>query len=246
METFASFRVDGQRLVGIVHLPDGPSPSTGWPLVVMLHGFMGQRSEDGRLFTLASRFFAARGLGSLRFDFRGCGDSEGDHEEVTISRELQDAAAAFSYAGQQPGVDAERVSLLGYSTGGLVAALSSLHLRPHRLALWSPALPSDFLKFLPFGVLPPTIVDVKGQGVGRNFLAELSRLDPLEAVRRAGRDTHVFQSEKDEHIARKSAEAYAAAANAPLSLVPKVGHVYEKIPAREALFDGTLRFLLGR
>ncbi|PYE53097.1 alpha/beta hydrolase [Deinococcus yavapaiensis] len=246
METFASFRVNGQRLVGIVHLPDGPAPSTGWPLVVMLHGFMGQRSEDGRLFTLASRFFAPRGLGSLRFDFRGCGDSDGEHEEVMMSRQVEDAVAACAYARAQPGVDAERVSLLGYSTGGLVAALSARQLRPHRLALWAPALPNDLLKLLPFGTLPSTIVDVAGQGVGRPFLAELPRLDPLEAVRVAGRDVHVFQGEKDERVARSSAEAYAMAAAAPLSLVPKVGHAFEKIPARDALYEGTLRFLQGR
>ncbi|WP_045234191.1 alpha/beta hydrolase [Deinococcus pimensis] len=246
METFATFRVGRERLVGVTHLPDTPAPEHGHPLVVMLHGFTGDRSEEGRLFTLASRAFEARGLASLRFDFRGSGDSDGDHADVTVSREVEDAFAAVEFARGLPGVDGERVSLLGLSLGGMVAALAAQHARPHRLALWSPMLPQDMLRHLPFGILPPTLVEVKGLGVSRAFLAELSRLDPLEALRRAGRDTHVFHGEKDDTVPRASAEQYAFAANAPFSTVPRVGHAFEKIAAREALYGGTLDFLMGR
>lgn len=246
METFATFRVGSERLAGVTHLPDGPTPPSGHPLVVMLHGFTGNRSEEGRLFTLASRAWAARGVASLRFDFRGSGDSDGDHAEMTVSREVEDAHAAVAYARDLPGVDPERVSLLGYSLGAMVASLAAMQARPHRLALWAPMLPQDLLRYLPFGMLPPTLVEIKGLGVSRAFLAELGRLEPLEAVARAGRDTHVFRGEKDDTAPRKSAEAYASAAGAPLSTVPKVGHAFEKLGAREALYEGTLGFLTGR
>lgn len=246
METFASFRVGNETLRGALHLPDAPRPGLGFPSVLMLHGFLGDRSEDGRLFTLASRYFAARGLASLRFDFRGSGDSDGDHAEMTVTREVQDAAAGWAYLRDLPEIDPERMSLLGFSLGGMVAALSAQQLWPHRLALWSPALPQDMLKFLPFGALPATLIEVKGLGVSRNFLAELSRLEPLQAVARAGRETHVFHGGKDKTISQASCEAYAAAANAPYSVVPGVSHIFEKIAARESLYDGTARFLMGR
>lgn len=246
METFAQFRVGRERLVGMLHLPDAARPATGFPCVVFLHGLGGNRSEDGNLFTLAARLFAAHGLAALRFDFRGSGDSEGDHAEVTVSREVEDAGAAVEYARSLPDLDPERVMLLGYSVGGLVAALCAQHLRPHRLALWAPALPQDLLRFLPFGILPPTLIEYKGLAVSRNFVAELSRLRPLDAIARAGRVTHVYRGAKDDVVSRDSAVAYAEAAGAPFSEVPLVGHTFEKIGAREALFEGTLAFLSGR
>lgn len=246
METFATFRVDRERLVGVVHLPDTPRPTTGFPGVVMLHGLTGNRSEEGRLFTLASRAFAGFGLASLRFDFRGSGDSEGHHEEMTVSREVEDAFAALAYLRGLPEIDPERVSVLGYSLGGMVAALIAPHARPHRLALWSPMLPQDVLRYVPMAMLPPHLLEVKGLGVSRAFLTEMARLDPLEALRRAGPDAHVFHPEKDTTVDRGSAERYAEAAGAPLSIVPRVGHAFEKIAAREALYEGTGAFLTGR
>lgn len=245
METFATFRVGRERLTGMLHVLDGGQPTHGFPSVVMLHGLGGDRSEYGRLFTLASRYFALSGLASLRFDFRGNGDSDGDHAEMTITREVEDTFAAFDYIRDLPEIDPQRVSLLGFSVGGLVAALAAQHAAPHRLALWSPTLPPELLKLLPFGQLPATVTEFKGMGVGRNLLAELPRLDPLRAMASAGRVTHVFQGEHDEHSPLASGRAYAEAANAPYSVVPRVGHHFEHIGAREALFEGTLRFLLG-
>ena len=39
METFASFKVGGQRVYGMVHLPDSPRPAQGFPSVLILHGY---------------------------------------------------------------------------------------------------------------------------------------------------------------------------------------------------------------
>ena len=245
METFATFRVGRERLAGMLHLPDGGRPAHGFPSVVMLHGLGGDRSEYGRLFTLASRYFSLSGLVSLRFDFRGSGDSDGDHAEMTLSREVEDTFAAFGYIRDLPEIDSQRVSLLGFSVGGLVAALAAQHAAPRRLALWAPTLPSELLKLLPLGHLPASVTEFRGMGVGRNLLAELPRLDPLRAVASAGRVTHVFQGERDERSPLASGRAYAEAAGAPYSLVPKVGHHFEHTRARESLYEGTLRFLLG-
>ncbi|AFZ68989.1 alpha/beta hydrolase family protein [Deinococcus peraridilitoris] len=246
METFASFRVGSERLVGMLHLPDTLASSTGFGLVVMLHGLGGDRSERGRLLTQASRFFAAGGLASLRFDFRGSGDSQGEHAAMTVTDEVEDVTAAVDHARNFPEIDAERVSLLGFSLGALVAALAAPQVAPHRLALWSPLLPSDLLRLVPGGQLPAGISEYQGMGVGRAFLLELPRLDPLTALGRAQRVTHVFQGEKDEVAPESSGQQYAHAANAPYSVVPRVGHYFERLGAREALYEGTLHFLRGR
>ena len=83
MEQFAQFSVDQQRLYGMLHSPDTPAPATGWPSVVVLHGFTGNRIEGHRNFVLLARKLAARGVACLRFDFRGSGESQGDFSEMT-------------------------------------------------------------------------------------------------------------------------------------------------------------------
>lgn len=125
MEQFAQFSVDGQRLYGMLHTPDAEAPAQGWPSVVMVHGFTGNRTDHHRLLTLLSRALASRGIASLRFDCRGSGDSHGDFSEMTVSREVEDVQAAASYIRQQPQIDPERVMLLGYSMGGMVATLAA-------------------------------------------------------------------------------------------------------------------------
>ncbi len=137
-EEFAQFSVDGQRLYGLLHRPTGDAPAQGWPSVVILHGFTGNRGGDHRLLPLLSRFLAARGVASLRFDFRGSGESHGDFSEMTVTREVQDTQAAFEYLRRQTGIDPERTMLLGFSMGGLVAALSPPLLRLRWWRGWPP------------------------------------------------------------------------------------------------------------
>ncbi|MFA0780897.1 MAG: hypothetical protein RJAPGHWK_002418, partial [Candidatus Fervidibacter sp.] len=78
-EQFVQFEVQGQRVYGMLHLPDGTS-DTGKkvPAVAMCHGFTGNRIEAHRLFVKAARHFVQHGIAVLRFDFRGSGESEGD------------------------------------------------------------------------------------------------------------------------------------------------------------------------
>lgn len=245
METFASLKVGGQRVYGMVHLPDTPRPAQGFPSVLILHGFTGNRAGDHRLLPLLSRHLMRLGIASLRIDFRGSGESEGDFSEMTVSREVEDAAAAFGYLRGLPEVDPERAMLLGFSMGGLVAALASETLRPHRLALWAPALPEQWLGLLRGGFVSPVISDHAGWPVGREFLLELPRLDPLGAVRRFGGVTRVFHGEADQTVPLAVGERYARAANADLIVIPDTGHTFDSLHAVEQLYDVTGRFLTG-
>ena len=119
---------------------------------------------------LLSRYLVRLGIASLRIDFRGSGDSESDFSEMTVAREVEDVEAAFAYVRGLPLLDPERVMLLGFSMGGLVAALAAERVRPHRLALWAPALPELWLPLLRGGYAPPVILDYNGWPLGRAFL----------------------------------------------------------------------------
>jgi pimeloyl-ACP methyl ester carboxylesterase len=246
METFASLRVDGQNVYGMLHLPDTEAPLHGHPSVLILHGFTGSRTSDHRLLVLLSRSLEGLGIASLRIDFRGSGDSQGDFSEMTVGREMEDTAAAMAYLRQYPGLDPERVMLLGFSMGGMVAALSSPQVRPHRLALWAPALPELWLSALPGGRLPAMVTDQGGWPLGRAFFQELLRLRPLEAVRGWGGEARVFHGDADLTVPPEIGVRYAQALGCEAVGIPGAGHTFDSLEAVDMLHRETARFLLGR
>ncbi|SMB93650.1 alpha/beta hydrolase family protein [Deinococcus hopiensis] len=245
MKQFAQFTVSRQRLYGMLELPEGEAPASGWPSVVALHGFTGSQSGDHRLLPLLSRFLATRGIASLRFDFRGSGESDGDFSEMTVAREVEDVEAAFEYARRLPMLDPERVMLLGFSMGGLVAALAAERVRPHRLALWAPALPELWLPFLRGGHVPPTILDYNGWPLGRDFLVEMPRVRPLEAAARWGGVARVFHGDADATVPPGMGVRYAQALGCDAVGIPGAGHTFESLEAVETLYAETARFLTG-
>lgn len=245
MEQFAQFTVDQQRIYGMLHIPNGPAPGTGWPSVVVLHGFTGNRVEGHRNFVLLARKLAERGVACLRFDFRGSGESQGDFSEMTVTREVQDVQAAFQYLRNQPLLDPERVMLLGFSMGAIVACLSLKDVKPHRLALWSPALPELWLRHLRGGLLPPTVTDYGGWPLGRAFLQEVVRLKPLDAAATWNGVAHVFHGDQDQTCPPTWGIQYAQALQCDVTAIPGAGHTFDSLDQVDMLHRETIRFFSG-
>ncbi len=64
---------------------------------------------------------AAVGISTLRFDYSGCGESEGARGWIDPNKRVEDARHAFSWLATQPGVDPTRIGVYGHSYGGPVA-----------------------------------------------------------------------------------------------------------------------------
>ena len=61
------------------------------------------------------------GYVTLRFDMRGCGDSEGEFGRVICLEQVEDTRNALTFLAQHPAVDPERIAVIGSSFGGAVA-----------------------------------------------------------------------------------------------------------------------------
>jgi pimeloyl-ACP methyl ester carboxylesterase len=89
---------------------DGSRPGLVW--------LCGLKSEMASLkATALSDWAREKGLGCLRFDYSGHGQSEGRFEDGTVSRWLEEARAVFSELTQGPQI------LVGSSMGGYIALL---------------------------------------------------------------------------------------------------------------------------
>ena len=91
-ERKVTFNIDGQTLKGDFQLP-----KPGAPCVFLCHGMEG--SKDGAKWPMLAGSLADVGLGSMRFNFRGCGDgdetSEGSFEDTSLTGRVADLKAAM-------------------------------------------------------------------------------------------------------------------------------------------------------
>jgi len=111
----------GEKLLGVLTLPEGKGK---FPAVIMVHGFAKTKSE--RKFVELARVLAENGIASFRFDFSGCGDSEGKFEEMRISKQVEELNSAFQRLKKEKMVDLKRVGIFAHSLGTVIACLFKL------------------------------------------------------------------------------------------------------------------------
>jgi uncharacterized protein len=114
-----TFGSDGLKLAGILHRPDGYQDGQRYPAFLLLHGFGSNKAGAG--LTGEAEYLAARGYAALRFDFRGCGESEGERGVVICQEQVADTRNAITYLQGRPDVDGSRIAVLGHSFGAAVA-----------------------------------------------------------------------------------------------------------------------------
>ena len=119
METKVTFDSAGLKLSGVLHTPVDLKARERRPAFLVLHGFGGSKSGQGQ--TVIANQLAAWGYIVMRFDFRGCGESEGEHGWILCLDQVADTSSALSYMAGRPYVAADRIALIGSSFGAAVA-----------------------------------------------------------------------------------------------------------------------------
>lgn len=125
-----------------------PQSDTKTPIVLMLHGFTGNKNEsvsnvapEGKYKLLADKL-AKRGISSLRINMLGSGNSDGKFEDTSAYTWYDSASAAFDYIYNSNQFDNSKISVLGLSFGGFVACMlaGNRTSKIHSLCLWNPAV----------------------------------------------------------------------------------------------------------
>ena len=124
---------DGAMLSGVIDRPAGIPRA--WALFA--HCFTCGKSLPSAT-TVAARLSAA-GIGVLRFDFTGLGDSDGDFADSNFSSNIDDLVCAAGWLREHHGVPA---LLVGHSLGG-AAVLAAAHRIPDARAVVTIGAPSD-------------------------------------------------------------------------------------------------------
>ena len=118
------FTSAGLRLAGTLALPEGCDRCA---CVLMITGSgMVDRNESHKRMPLnvmgeLAVCLAEQGIGSLRYDKRGVGESEGDFWPTGFHDNAADAAAALAFLSDDEQVRADKIFALGHSEGAYIA-----------------------------------------------------------------------------------------------------------------------------
>ena len=160
------------------------------PMVMLCHGFSGRK--DGPMFELIADTLMMHGIASIRFDFNGHGDSEGDFVDMTVPNEIEDAMKVYEYVRDLRYVS--DVAIVGHSQGGVVASMTAGKLEKgdiKAVALMAPAavLRDDAIRGSTMGATydpldPPEFVNLFGSlKLGRNYITTAFSLPIYETAK---------------------------------------------------------------
>ncbi|PIC57404.1 alpha/beta hydrolase [Sporosarcina sp. P12(2017)] len=257
MQKMITIRSGEHNLSGALHLPEYRKEAI--PLLIFIHGFVGSKVGEHRLFVKAARYFTERGYGVFRFDFSGCGESDGDYAGVTVTNQLKEVQDVVAYLCSIRGIDQRRITMVGHSMGGAIASLTAASdTRIKQLILWSPVgTPYEDIT----GILGPKAVqeiarkgshDYHGFMISQTFLKDLKKHQPIEAVRSFRGSAHIIHAKEDEQIPKEHAVRYANSLNKRVDTrqvfeqyIDKADHTFSSHSFEDELFDKSLAWLEG-
>ena len=214
----------------MLHYPQGSCHGC----IVTCHGLFS--SKESEKFIDLGNFFAQNGFFVLRFDFRGCGESEGFIEDTTVSGRKEDLTAALSYIESTLPLDTHTIGLLGSSMGGyislLVAPGSTL---VKAVVTWATPLT--------FRGLRAVITNSNQVQLKENFYQDTRHYDASSFVPRV-KNLLVIHGDCDETVPLTHAQELHKLAQEPkkLTIVPGADHTFSNPPLRKQAITESLNW----
>ena len=213
----------GPRLAGLIDHPGGPV--RGWG--VLSHGFT--LGKDSPAASRIAKQLASEGIGMLRFDNLGLGDSEGDWGDGSFSHKVDDTARAVGFMEES----GHNVRLLvGHSFGG-AAVIAAAHLVDGVRAVvsigapYEPAHVEHNYDALVERILregeAPFLIGGKALTLRRHFIEDVRAADLRERIRTLRRALLVMHSPTDTTVGIANASQIFRAARHPRSFVSLEG-----------------------
>jgi alpha-beta hydrolase superfamily lysophospholipase len=213
----------GPRLAGLIDHPEGPT--RGWG--VFSHGFT--LGKDSPAASRICKQLAREGIGMLRFDNLGLGDSEGDWGDGSFSHKVADTAQAVRFMNES----GRNVRLLvGHSFGG-AAVIATAHQLTTVRAVCSIGAPYEprhvehnydalMERILAEGEAP-FLAGGKALILRRDFIEDVRAADLHEQIRTLQRALLVMHSPTDNTVGITNASKIFRAARHPRSFVSLEG-----------------------
>nr|WP_090345477.1 alpha/beta hydrolase [Mycolicibacterium malmesburyense]CRL77550.1 OsmC-like family protein [Mycolicibacterium malmesburyense] len=213
----------GPALAGVIDLPDGDV--RGWG--VFAHGFT--LGKDSPAASRICKQLASEGIGMLRFDNLGLGDSDGDWSDGSFSHKVADTVRAVEFMNSE---GREVRLLVGHSFGGS-AVIAAAHECPTVKAVATVAAPYEpaHVEHI-YDALVERIeqegeaqfhIGGKALTLKRHFLEDVRNADLRERIHTLRRALLVMHSPTDNTVGIANASEIFQAARHPRSFVSLEG-----------------------
>jgi dipeptidyl aminopeptidase/acylaminoacyl peptidase len=233
----------GVTLGGILVRPVESGPR---PAIIVLHGFQQAGTNGASLVEPLAAEFASLGYVGLALSMRGWPPS-GGVDDCGL-RQPDDIASALEWLAAQPGVDAARLAVIGYSQGGQVALLTATRTpRARAIVAYYPVTDVERWKTTTsFSNIPPYITSVCEPGGAdlRSPVAQAARITAPVLLVHGDADTRV---PTEQSLLLRDAMQRAGGA-VQLVLVPGAAHGFsmDSDPSSRAAVLSFLTSALGR
>ncbi len=219
-------------------------------IVVMLHGFTGHKNENGYLFKQLTKTLTDIQFSTLRYDFMGSGESDGNFEDFTLFSLLEDAKNIIKEAyllNHQ-----KKIILLGFSMGGAIASRVAIEMKDYieKLILLSPA--GNIAKIIHSRFESNPIdengnIDMGGYYMNKKLDQSFNGYDLYKDIETFERPVLITQGSADRSVppmySKKYDELYP---NSKYVLIEGSEHCYTKVPYRKILNDTVKEFVMKK
>ena len=229
-EEHVYFSASAGKLAGIIHHPDHSSSIC----VIACHGLYSNKESDK--FVAIGKHFAKGGVTVLRFDFRGCGKSNGKIEDTTITGRREDLHAALSFIRRHNPSIAENVGLLGSSMGGYISLLVASHDKTIKgVVAWATPFSFDGLR--------ETIDNCNSPRLKEGFYHDAKHYDTTDIVSRVN-NIMLIHGDSDETVPLDHAKRLYQSAKEPrrLEIVKGADHTFSNLELRENAISSSLNW----
>ncbi|WP_308858100.1 alpha/beta fold hydrolase [Paenibacillus sp. R14(2021)] len=247
------------ELAGVLQYPAvdaGVKRPAKLPIVIIAHGFIGNRMGTDRLFVEAAERLTSSGYLVLRFDYGGCGESTGDYGSGGLDELIAQTRTVIDYALSLDLVDAERLILLGHSLGGAVAVLTAARdSRVKSLVLWAPvAHPFMDIRNI-IGTKAIEEIETAGKAdymhylFTKRFTDSLAQYQPLTELRGYSGDVLIVHGTADTVIPVDYCFLYQKMfwlrkeGNCDKEVILQGDHTFSSKASRDELFGASLRWI---
>ncbi|MBU3185870.1 alpha/beta hydrolase [Clostridium estertheticum] len=252
MQKVVEIDSENLRLRGMLHIPENISNKV--PIVIIFHGFCGDKIGPHFIFVKLSRLLERAGIACIRFDFAGSGESDGDFIDMTMDTELKDANNILNYVKTLDFVDNDRIGIVGLSMGGAIASMLAGERKSdiETICLWAPAgnmgeiildkhyIGANFEEFRQNGYF-----DVEGLLVGTKFVDNVKNIKIYEKAAEYDKKSLIIHGEKDDVVSLSASQKYIDfwGDSSLLKVINGANHTFDKREWEEQVINNTIEFI---
>lgn len=212
-------------------------------IVIFLHGFTGNKNESHFLFSRQAKLFDKNNIDSIRLDYYGSGDSDGEFQDMDFYDLIKQGKLIIDYVKT---LGYKEIYLEGMSMGGALAIkLASPEIS--KLILISPAINMKDLTKNIFDntlILPNGNADLKSLELSRKFQKSVESVELFEATIKLDIPTLIIQGTNDLAVPYKNALIVKEKIkNSKLITVEGGDHLYSSKKFMDILFSSVLKFV---